>query len=143
MVTLRFSEAFRAVVPAVYSPTGKCPGDPMAIVLDVDAPSASRSAVFGSSTTLWALLDGYVIRQNGYGFGSSSWTTVKGFRLVRYMCVRFDVTQPRRFKAEDSVPTPEDLYGEVADQLADHRRELEQRAIKLLTSFLTGDGYPS
>jgi hypothetical protein len=63
-------------------------------------PGTYFGGCFSSSQAHWQFLDGGIISQNGYGWGSHSWTVVEGSEAVRVVCLWFGIKQPRRLKGE-------------------------------------------
>jgi hypothetical protein len=59
-----------------------------------------EGGTFCSSQTEWRFLDGGIISQNGYGWGSHSWTVIVGTESLRAVCLFFGVEQPQRIKGE-------------------------------------------
>ena len=65
-----------------------------------DFPGSYRGGLFSSSESEWRFLDGGIISHSGYGWGSHSWTVVKGAEALRAVCMFFGIKQPRTIKGE-------------------------------------------
>jgi hypothetical protein len=63
-------------------------------------PGSYHGGTFSSSQSEWKFLDGGIISQNGYGWGSHSWTIVEGAEALRAVCMFFGIQQPRAIRGE-------------------------------------------
>jgi hypothetical protein len=63
-------------------------------------PGKSEGGMFSSRTTEWHFLDGGVISQLGYGWGSHSWTVVEGAEALRGVCMFLGIQQPLSIRGE-------------------------------------------
>jgi hypothetical protein len=103
----------------------------------VGAPSARWGAVFGDVGHTWWLLDGGCVSVLGYGWGSHSYMTVDGIRLLRFLAHRVGVRAPRRLPEDfdDPIPTYEELSEQVSRQAGDDPDVAKARSAEALAGF--------
>jgi len=105
--TNRFSECLRRMSDTPrYSPKGINSGKAWVNLLYLTRVykfgGSYRGGLFQTSFTRWRFLDGGIVSQNGYGFGSSShsFIAVEGIEATRAICLFFGIRQPRTIKGE-------------------------------------------
>jgi hypothetical protein len=99
----RFGDSFRCANSdrGIYSPKQSVHKFDLGFLPQIYPFGGSyQGGCFTSSTTQWHFLDGGIRSQNGYGFGSHSWTVVEGREAVRAVCPFFGIQQPLRLKGE-------------------------------------------
>ncbi|WP_410355929.1 hypothetical protein [Zhengella sedimenti] len=98
-----FSQAFRHRGEGAYAPRGDFGWRLRRAMNEIDVPAFGSSMMFATSRAAYPFLDGGYTRVDGYGFGSPSYSYVRGPLAVRFACARIGVKFPRRIKdsAED------------------------------------------
>ncbi len=81
-----------------------------------------QGGTFSSSTTEWRFLDGGILSENGYGWGSHSWTIIEGAEALRAVCLFFGIKQPLRIKGEASRRPLSKLLTEMTSVPLQERR---------------------
>ena len=69
----------------------------------LDAPSTYQSSMFSTARERTSFLDGGYVSVSGYGFGSHSYSLIRGEMALRFLCYRIGVRPPRA-AASDPVP---------------------------------------
>jgi hypothetical protein len=68
----------------------------------LDAPSTYQSSMYSTARGATSFLDGGYASVSGYGFGSHSYTLVRGEVAMRFLCGRIGVRQPKA-AAHDAI----------------------------------------
>lgn len=63
-------------------------------------PGSYRGGTFNSADIRWNFLDGGIHEHLGYGWGSHSYSLVKGTEALRAVCLFFGIKQPVKIKGE-------------------------------------------
>ena len=63
-------------------------------------PGSYRGGTFSSADIRWNFLDGGIYEHLGYGWGSHSYSLVKGTEALRAVCLFFGIQQPLKIKGE-------------------------------------------
>jgi hypothetical protein len=79
-----------------------------------------HGTMFASSYRWYQFADGGLVDVSGYGWGSHSGTWINGTKVLRLICGRMGLTQPRLLKGESQVPNLDDLEAELRSERACH-----------------------
>lgn len=95
-------------------------------------PIVSNSSLFSDLYRSGALLDGFMLELETYGFPAGrlrSGIRIVGYSPMRLVCELLGIRPPsRRLAAEQEVLPPEDLLRALGEQLLQPKEELEARA---------------
>ena len=98
----KFGDCFRRISDHPrYSPKSSVHNFDVSLITSIYRFSGSyQGGTFSSSSTEWNFLDGGIISQNGYGWGSHSWAVIEGAEALRAICLFLGIKQPRAIKGE-------------------------------------------
>lgn len=100
-----YSKAFRREGESQFGIVGQYVERVWRAVQALDVPSMYQSSMFSTAQETISFLDGGYVSVSGYGFGSHSYTLVRGEMALRFLCCRIGVRQPR---AAIDPPNPHD-----------------------------------
>lgn len=90
-----YSKAFRREGEGQFGIAGPYVERVWRAVQALDVPSTYQSSMFSTAREHISFLDGGYASVSGYGFGSHSYTLVRGELALRFLCGRIGVRQPR------------------------------------------------
>lgn len=101
-----YSKAFRREGEGQFGIAGPYVERVWRAVQALDVPSTYQSSMFSTARETTSFLDGGYVSVSGYGFGSHSYTLVRGELALRFLCGRIGVRLPR---AATDEPIPVNL----------------------------------
>ena len=119
-----YSKAFRREGDSRFGIAGPYVDRVWQAVRALDAPSTYQSSMFSTARENISFLDGGYVSVSGYGFGSHSYTLVRGEMALRFLCGRIGVRQP---KSGTNGGTPID-EGEIEARFREWRTTAIRRA---------------
>ena len=90
-----YSKAFRREGEGRFGIVGPYVERVWRAVQALDVPSTYQSSMFSTARESRSFLDGGYVSVSGYGFGSHSYTLVRGEMALRFLCGRIGVRLPR------------------------------------------------
>jgi hypothetical protein len=90
-----YSKAFRRQGEGRFGIAGPYVERVWRAVQALDAPSTYQSSMYSTARESTSFLDGGYVSVSGYGFGSHSYTLVRGETALRFVCFRIGVRPPR------------------------------------------------
>lgn len=100
----KFSDCFRRFndYPSYSARYSKVSFDLRFLPSVYNFPGSYRGGTFCSADIRWNFLDGGIHEHLGYGWGSHSYSLVKGTEALRAVCLFFGIKQPMKINGETS-----------------------------------------